>query len=65
MGIEIGFAIGSLLLALAMVFGAMQYRRRNRANIPITEQATRDLYDNEDRYARSGEKDRRDTLRPS
>ena len=65
MGIEIGFAIGALLLALAMAFGAMQYRRRNRANIPVTEQATRDLYANEDLYARTGESDMREKVKPT
>ncbi len=65
MGIEIGYFIGAILLAVALGFGAMQYRRRNRANIPITEKATRDLYANEDQYARSGESDMREKVKPS
>jgi hypothetical protein len=65
MGIEIGFAIGALILAAAIVYGATQYRRRNRANIPITEQATRALYANEDQYARTGESEIRDQVKPS
>ncbi len=65
MGIEIGYAIGALILALAFAYGGMQYRRRNRANIPVTEQATRQLYANEDQYARKGESDMRDKVKPS
>jgi hypothetical protein len=45
---EVFYGLGALALAAALVWGLTQYRRRNRANDPITEAATRDEYDHPD-----------------
>lgn len=42
---EIGFAIGTLLVLIALIWGIMQSQRRNRAADPIRDQATKELYD--------------------
>ena len=50
MGIEIGYGIGALVILAALIYGTMQYSRRNRANAPITEEATKALYKDPDHY---------------
>ena len=50
MGIETGFFVGAVILLIALIWGLTAYRRRNRANVPVTEQATRELYSNTDTY---------------
>ena len=52
MGIEIGFIIGIAVVGLAVVFGLVSYSRRNRANAPVTQEATRELYKDEDAFER-------------
>lgn len=54
MGIETGFFVGVLILLVALVWGIMAFNRRNPANKPVTDQATRELYANTDTY---GEKE--------
>ena len=51
MGWEIGFFIGALILLGALIYGAIANTRRNRANDPVTDEATRQLYKNEDTFA--------------
>lgn len=61
---EILWGVGALVLLAALVWGMTQYKRRNRANDPITERATRAEYDHPDTYQREEEKFR-DQVRPS
>lgn len=61
---EILFGLGALALLAALVWGATQYKRRNRANDPISEAATRAQYDRPDSYE-TEEGQYRDRVRPS
>lgn len=61
---EVFFGLGALALLAALVWGITQYKRRNRANDPISEAATRAEYDRPDSYERE-EKTFRDQVRPS
>ncbi len=54
MGIEIGYFIGAVILLGALIYAATAYSRRNRANEPVTNEATKELYKDEDAY---GEKE--------
>ena len=44
MGLEIGFAIGAIILLGAMIWGATANTRRNRANDAVTQKATKELF---------------------
>lgn len=55
---EVAFFVGAVVLLAALVWGVMAYNRRNRANQPVTEQATSELYANSDTYG-----DKEDDLR--
>jgi hypothetical protein len=46
---EILYGLGALVLALAIAWGFIQYRRRNRAMDKVTEEATREEYDHPER----------------
>ena len=48
MAIEIGFAVGALVLLAAIVYGVMQSSRRNKANDPVREAAVKAQYDDPD-----------------
>ena len=61
---EILYGLGALVLLAALVWGFTQYKRRNRANDPITEAATHDEYDHPDTYEQD-EQRFRDQVRPS
>lgn len=61
---EVFYSLGALLLLVALVWGVVQYKRRNRANDPITEQATRAEYNHPETYDRE-EQTFRDQVRPS
>ena len=50
MAVILGYGLGTLILALGFVWGIMSYQRRNRANEPVTDAATRTLYKNPDGY---------------
>lgn len=52
MGLEIGFLVGAIVLLGAMIYGVTANRRRNRANDPVTDQATRELYRDQDAFGR-------------
>jgi len=47
---EVFYGLGALALLAALVWGMVQYKRRNRANDPLTEQATRAEYFHPDTY---------------
>lgn len=49
--LELFFFIGAAVLLAALIWGVMAYNRRNRANEPVTEKATRELYADTDDYA--------------
>lgn len=48
--LEVAFFAGAVVLGAALVFGIVSYNRRNRANEPITDEATRELYADTDTY---------------
>lgn len=53
---ELFYPIGALLVLAALVYGALQYKSRNRANDRVTEKATREQYRHPETYkARSKE----------
>ena len=46
----LGYGIGTLILFVALIYGVVQYGRRNRANEKVTDAATVELYRHPDRY---------------
>ena len=48
--LELLYGVGALVLMLALVWGIVQYRTRNKANDALTEAATRAEYDHPDGY---------------
>jgi hypothetical protein len=61
---EVLYGLGALALLAGLIWGITQYKRRNRANDPLTEQATQAEYDHPDTYQRE-EAQFRDRVRPS
>jgi hypothetical protein len=61
---EIVYGLGTVILALALVWGLSRSRNRNRANDPIREAATRAEYESPDAYAEKSEAFKRQA-RPS
>jgi hypothetical protein len=61
---EVFYGLGALALLAVLVWGIIQYKRRNRANDPITEAATRAEYSHPETYDRE-EQQFRDQIRPS
>lgn len=47
---EMLWGVGALLLLVALIYGMIQYRTRNRANDPVSEKATKALYDDPDGF---------------
>ncbi|MEW6392772.1 MAG: hypothetical protein AB1542_20495 [Pseudomonadota bacterium] len=47
---ELLWGVGTVLLLLALIYGVIQYRTRNRANDPVSEKAAKTLYDDPDGY---------------
>jgi triphosphoribosyl-dephospho-CoA synthetase len=63
---EAWFGLGLLLLALAIVWGLMQTRSRNRANDKVSDEAARLLREHGgERYEREDEPRLRRELRPN
>ena len=54
MPIEALYLIGFLILVGGLAYGVWRSRSRNRANDPIREAATNQLYDDPDGYAEGG-----------
>ncbi len=50
MNYEMFYGIGALILGLGIAGAVMDYKRRNRANDKVTEEAVRQEYDHPDRY---------------
>ena len=65
MAIEIGFAVGSLILVLAIIYGIVQASRRNKANDPLRDAAVKEQYANPARYEAKTENEFKDKVRPS
>jgi len=61
---EILWGVGALLLLVALIYGMIQYRTRNRANDPVSEKAAKTLYDDPDGYAKKRE-GLKDEIEPS
>ena len=61
---EIIYSLGALVLLAAIVWGVTQNSRRNRANDPITEAATRESYKNPEGY-KEERKDFENQVKPS
>ncbi|WP_294394773.1 hypothetical protein [uncultured Sphingomonas sp.] len=51
-------AIGGFLLAAAILYAVITNRRRSRADVRHTEQATKDLYDRIDRHDKASDPNR-------
>ena len=47
---EVIYSLGALVLLAAIVWGVMQNSKRNRANDPVTEAATRASYKDPEGY---------------
>jgi hypothetical protein len=62
--LELLYGLGALLLMAVLVYGFVQYKRRNRANDPLTEVATREEYDHPDSYPETREQ-LKSRVRPS
>ena len=61
---EIVYSIGALVLLVAIIWGVMQNKKRNRANDPITEAATRESYKHPETY-KEEKKEFEKQVRPS
>ena len=51
---EMAWSIGALALAIAIAFGAFRYLTRDRSNDAVTDEATREEYDDPN-YGRAEE----------
>jgi hypothetical protein len=49
---EVLYGIGGAVLLVALIWGMIQYKTRNRANDRVTEKAADTLYDNPETYER-------------
>ena len=47
---EIWYGLGALVLVLVLAYATFQSRSSNRRNDPVTEAATKELYQNPDTY---------------
>jgi hypothetical protein len=61
---ELAYGVGALLLLAGLVYAFVQYKRRNRANDALAEEATRQLYDDPRGYEAHQDEMRR-KARPS
>ena len=50
---EVAFGLGAAALFCGLAYGLWRYHTRNRANDPVTEKATHELYDHPDTYPRA------------
>jgi hypothetical protein len=50
MNYEMFYGIGALILVAGLAWAVIDYKRRNRANDKVTEEAVRQQYDHPDRY---------------
>ena len=64
MPIEALYVMGIIVIAGGMAWGLLRSRNRNRANDPIRDEATRQLYDNPGQYEAGGKQQLQDKLKP-
>lgn len=57
---EMAYPLGALLLLVTLGVVWFRYRRRDRSKDPMTEQATRELWDHPERAPHLKDVDRRD-----
>jgi hypothetical protein len=62
--LEVLFAVGTVVLFIALLWGFVRYKTRNRANDPITEAATRAEYNHPEAYG-AEEAKLKEQVRPS
>lgn len=48
--LDVLFPIGALLLAIALIYGMMQYRTRNRGNDAVAQRIVKERYENPSRW---------------
>ena len=63
MAVILGYGLGTLILTAALAWGILSYQRRNKANAPITEKATQELYQHPERYEAQSHDDLQSKLR--
>jgi hypothetical protein len=63
--VEVLWVIGTVLLGLAIAWGVMWNKGRNRANDRVTEEATHELYADPDNYDKRREAELKRQVRPS
>jgi cytochrome oxidase assembly protein ShyY1 len=62
---EIFFGLGTLVLLIVIAWATWQYRSRNRANDPVSEQATEKLFRDPGRYDKREEQVEKGKLLPA
>jgi cytoskeletal protein RodZ len=62
--LETLWGVGIILLLGALIWGVHQYRNRNPRNSPITETATRELYQHPENYEKTA-RDLKKKIHPS
>lgn len=62
---ELLWPVGALVLLVALIYGMIQYKTRNRANDPVTEDATKALFDDPAHYTEDTRKAFEKDIRPS
>lgn len=62
---EMLWLIGTVLLAGGLVYGLVSYYTRNKANDAITEQATKEQYQNPEAYDEARREELKSRLRPN
>ena len=61
MGLELAFFVGAVVLLAAIIWGVGANARRNRADDPVREAATRELYKDTEGYDAKEDKFRAQT----
>ena len=59
------FGVGVVLLGFILAYGLYRNATRNKANDRVTEAATKQLYDEPERYAEGGRERLKEELRPN
>jgi hypothetical protein len=62
---EWGYLVGAVLLGGGLAWAIWRNAHRNKANDAITEEATRELYQEPERYEHGGREALQDKIKPS